>query len=630
MVGYAQDSGRQWRRTAEFGIVPSLNDPGADRLGDSATSPDARLTHIQANIDDGRYEAALAALAPLLDRGGDDAAFLKAGAIAAVACLDGRPLLPDWPERDRDALLLALIEQPGADPSPPALHHHIVSQHSAGIDVIDAIAIALRPTIERRLAQGEPERNLVLLLLLLRDSIDWIAQDRLSGWHRRYFAAFRYDDLAIPYNLMFEPRRFRANREDVRALGVNDPANPPANHLFASWLTDSPVTARPIALGRDSPSDREALHSLAVHAANPGQAPSLQIAALAEEVARTRATLRTACAGHEAGWSDRLLTARSWQVLQAARCAIAGKAPFVAKAGRRLKVAICVSGQLRGYRAALASWRRNLLPGIEPHIFVHSWRKIGRAGAEPSRSTLPFAGPTFTERYRTICHDMGLAAFRERYPTLFRGLDDGGTVGEAMLERVYRTPHIVLDDDGVAPFAGWSNQQKMHAKIEACFDMAVAQGDYDLIVRLRPDKPIGLIGFSWASLLRVCRSRPQIFADHAMGVHFATLMIGDQFAISAPEPMAVYSRTASLYDRFASHGLLRMPAELTGHLSLAQMCWLHDIAVGRLPMRFGALQDPERMAAADIDECLRADAAGRMDRIDRLMIDAIAADLKAA
>ena len=112
----------------------------------------------------------------------------------------------------------------------------------------------------------------------------------------------------------------------------------------------------------------------------------------------------------------------------------------------------------------------------------------------------------------------------------------------------------------LTPFTDWSNQDKMHAKIEACFSLVADSGrEYDLILRIRPDKPIKLVAFDPWQLRRICHERPVLFADYAADLNYANPMIGDQFAIGAPRPMQIYSSTRTIYPKLALNGLLKCP-----------------------------------------------------------------------
>jgi hypothetical protein len=187
---------------------------------------------------------------------------------------------------------------------------------------------------------------------------------------------------------------------------------------------------------------------------------------------------------------------------------------------------------------------------------------------------------------------------------------------------------VKLDEEQHAPFNAWSNQQKMHAKIESCFETALASGpDYDFVIRIRPDKPIRALAFGWSDLRKLCRISPTIFTDLAGGVHYGNLMVGDQFAIGTPEAMRIYAETWTTYPKLAQFGLMRCETGFQGHCSIAQVCWLHGVAVRRIPIAFGALQEAEPLGSRAILEHLSSDAAGRMDEIDAGLIAAITRDL---
>ncbi len=285
-------------------------------------------------------------------------------------------------------------------------------------------------------------------------------------------------------------------------------------------------------------------------------------------------------------------------------------------------MAVCVSGQLRGYRAAHQTWERSLLAAADCDLYVHTWSNVGRSSAEGFRSTLPFAGAGFSDAYRSVALAVGFDEVKDRYPTLFARLERSEHVDAAELSAFYGTDHVVVDDDRTEAFDDWSNQDKMHWKIQAAHELVTNSGqEYDLIVRVRPDKPIVFTAFAWRDLLEVCTRSATILADGPSGVHYAKLVIGDQFAIGSPEAMAIYSRTYSLYPELAAAGLYQCPEELSGHSSLAQVCWVHGIDVRRAPMKFGSLQEVSPLGEAEVLECIEADAAGRMDTSDGALFE---------
>jgi hypothetical protein len=296
---------------------------------------------------------------------------------------------------------------------------------------------------------------------------------------------------------------------------------------------------------------------------------------------------------------------------------------------RRPRVAICISGQLRGFRKAFSTWRRKLLPGIDHDIFVHAWKHIGNSGAEPFRYVLPFDGEAFTAAYREQCLRLSHETVMLRYPALFASLSSSGVVTEDELRRHYATDFVVLENDSEQRFAGLSNSQKMHYKIHACSSLAAGTGkSYDLVIRLRPDLPISHVGFGWRDLMRRTRSELLIMADSAAGVHYGNIMMGDQFAIGAPDSMRAYADTYAIYPSLAAQRLFKLPATTTGHVSLAYVCWLHGIKIERVPIKWLPLMDPQDLSSSAILVAVKKDAEGRDDSWDRAIIASIEKDMQ--
>jgi hypothetical protein len=214
-----------------------------------------------------------------------------------------------------------------------------------------------------------------------------------------------------------------------------------------------------------------------------------------------------------------------------------------------------------------------------------------------------------------------------RYPTLFAVLRDGGTVTPVEISEVYATDHVVVEDDNAPEFGGWSNSQKMHYKLAAAQDLVRQAGaDFDLILRLRPDKEIGLAAFAWSDLIAAAQE-PAIFADISFGCHYGNPMIGDQMAIGLPEAMAVYASTVRLMPRLQDQGFYRCDDGFIGHKSLALSLWHAGVAVRRLPVKMGRLLEAATMDSPRIADCLAVDAVGRQDQMDQALLEAVRRDL---
>ena len=500
------------------------------------------------------------------------------------------------------------------------------------------------------------------MMLLVRNALgSWVSQKEISDLHIERFRTFSLSDLVLPYSCMFERNssmfernQFVRNREDLAlVIGNSTRARPFLEDLsllqiiILEWLFKTNLADRAGGDIRNFLSSRltnqprgsdefAAAKSLLVRhgwrpmASDPSFLTTLGLGTeLAELVASVDAARNEIqpLAPARRSLGLRLFHNRGWQGLQVIKLLAAKRVPFIRRRRRKPRAAICISGQLRGYEATFPTWKQTLLPLLEYDIFVHSWTRIGRSGAEPWRYELPFEGAVFTERYREICREIGFEAVKERYPSFFKGISETSWTSESALATFYGSDNVRLDDESQAPFTDWSNQDKMHAKIEACFSLVADSGrEYDLILRIRPDKPIKLVAFDPWQLRRICHERPVLFADYAADLNYANPMIGDQFAIGAPRPMQIYSSTRTIYPKLALNGLLKCPHALRGHVSLAQVCWTHGISVERAPIRFDKLQEPAAIPRNMIRKLLDQDARNRRDAIDRLLIDATAAD----
>jgi hypothetical protein len=353
-------------------------------------------------------------------------------------------------------------------------------------------------------------------------------------------------------------------------------------------------------------------------------APALKLAADALAAAR-RTVAAEAASGDTAAIAR--LEQRPRQLAAVAINHARVRLPVLARLRRRPRIALCISGQLRGFRKAWATWRP-LLAGVDATIFVSSWRRIGHGTPEPFRYVLPFEGEAFSRAYKAVGAELGLEGLQARYPRLFAALDRSGTVAESDLAALYRTPHVMLDDETQPAFAAMSNSEKMYHKIERCFQMASATGEtFDLVVRLRPDKPVRFAAFDWGDMIAALRARPALYCETAMGVHYGAILMGDQVAIGLPQTSLVYAETSSRTPPIAATAPYRMEPHLWGHTSVAQLCWMNDIEVRKVPIKFGPFQEAEPLAARTIRDALAEDTDGRMDAIDRQLVAGNRADL---
>ncbi len=507
--------------------------------------------------------------------------------------------------------------------------------------------------IEPRLSEGCETMADVLALLLAREHIQASnAQALIKACHHRWITRLDAESLKLPYNFMFHAALHPSNQTELHAWL----AEPEVRQAFASNPDLRPLLSMQWASGapllpairdwreRAIDMDDRAPHDSAVGALklallkiwpdldepfrlslmlNPWSEAFIR---LTQALLESRQQLASAPGHNDATHLKRL--ASPWhQRLEAGKTLAAATVGLKRK--RKPKVAICVSGQLRGYQQAFRTWQRTLLSQFDADVFVHTWSKVGRANPDPVRYVLPFEGSHFNAAYRKVCGEQGYGAVKDLYPTLMRKVTDSTPLTAEALRRTYGDhAHVVIDDESSPQFAGMSNQEKMHHKIWACDQLMRRHSlGHDLVIRIRPDKAIRHTGFDANTLKNACHSGAVLFADHAPGFQFGTLMMGDQFAVGRDDVMRAYASAWSLCPLMHEAGVYNCQSAFTGHVSLAHVCWLQDIAVIKAPISFGSLLEAQAMHTLDIIECLAADAAGRTHAADQLLMQAAQADL---
>lgn len=622
---------------------------------DAALSPDTALESAAAKKAAGAHVDALREIGALLiDHPGDPRLYREGFEALSAAAAAGE--LTRWNEPEKEALYRRLVLQEGCDARPRIFHHGLaglVTARSPGI--VRAIAADAAPVLRRMLeeaGEGTPGERAVLLWLLVVRGLapEGLLPADLGARHAAAFPSFEPQDLALPYSVKFNAEHFGQNRDEIVAAWAGPRALDPAaglrltHLLLLEWLAQrrlfvSPDNGDLLDALRDrlgpaaTAEDRAAGRSLILRHWRPGgrlTAEALAGTGIGAEVVEAAAGLARPARPDADSRARKRVEDRKRQAFHAARHRVAAQLPFVTRGERRVRVALCVSGQMRGWRAALDSWRRTFLNQVDCDIYIHTWARIGQPPAQHFRSVLPFAGEAFTEAWRRIGTLESYDGMQARYPSLFAALANSGTVEADDLRRAYGATDVVVEDEESPRFAGFSNQDKMHYKIHAAHRLASESGrDYDLMLRIRPDLPVRLIGFDWRDMVRASRAEPVLFAEGGMGVHYGGLLMGDQMAIAAPDVMSVYAGTWERHRNLGQLGLWHFPEKLAGHVSLAQTCWLHGFRIGRVPIRCGGLLAAAPVPMSVVHAALRADSEGRADGMDRDLLAAAAADIGA-
>ena len=283
----------------------------------------------------------------------------------------------------------------------------------------------------------------------------------------------------------------------------------------------------------------------------------------------------------------------------------------------RLRIALCLSGQMRGYRHAAPTWRHLGLDGHDVSVLVHTWQEVGRRLPDPEipPSVQRLFGDTlFAQTFIRLGQRHGLAALQQAYPRFFAALAADNQVQPADLQAVFGPDVVYAIEDGQAPDrAGMSNQERMHYKIEAAqalgLELARLQGDFDLMIRLRPDKLVrpGPATVDWHQVLHDSASQRRVFTEDGIGLREG-LVMGDQFAAGTPEVMTAYAGAWSLTALAREQGWHQFPTVLRGHTTLAFTCLYNGLRVSRLPgADFGPMAEDAQIDLPSLRRMLAAD-----------------------
>jgi len=307
----------------------------------------------------------------------------------------------------------------------------------------------------------------------------------------------------------------------------------------------------------------------------------------------------------------------------------------IARRERPLRIACCVSGQLRGFRQAFPTWSALGLDGHAVDFYVHAWRAIGLKPPVSPPGTRCLPGHLGLA-LRGLLQSNPPAALIARYPAFYRHFLEGpardqATVAAEELESFYGARRAVVEDDAAPPFAAYTNPMKMYYKIWACHRLMEESGErYDLVLRLRPDKTLLPLGpVDWPALLADVEQSDALYADGDL-VGFqplAGLAIGDQFAAADPQRMGVYASAWRFTPLAAARRLAPFPAAFQGHVNLTFMTFLHGIRVKAFrAVRFGPLLEYAALTPAQARDLLAPDLA-RGDEMDEVLAQALDRDL---
>lgn len=291
----------------------------------------------------------------------------------------------------------------------------------------------------------------------------------------------------------------------------------------------------------------------------------------------------------------------------------------------RLKIALCVSGQLRDYQRAFASWEHLQLQDHQVDYYIHTWRATGmRLPNRVQHANRGLSGQ-FLETYILALKAYGFATIETLYPHFIQTFRCYGQVCLEQMRQVYgEQAVIVIEEEDV--LTTLSNQHKMLYKIQACYQSIPNPEQYDLIIRIRPDLIIqpAKMRVSWPDIWLYCQKYHALLTN-GQGSTMGSLgfVINDQISISIPKIAGIYAHTYQ--DRACNPTLTH---EMAFPLLGAQM-YTHGIRVHQIPALYHAeLADLAPLSATEVYALITQDLVARPSHpVDELFLAALQADL---
>ena len=307
-----------------------------------------------------------------------------------------------------------------------------------------------------------------------------------------------------------------------------------------------------------------------------------------------------------AGWTKTWVTA----ALNGAEGKLNTSSPGTPK---KLNIALCVSGQLRGFRNAHSTWK-NL--GLENHnvdTYVHTWKNIGVRFPDPNwrpHVERRFKDQKFITSYIKLCANYGIQEIQKLYPSIF-STDTGDYVAsEEMLKEVYgENCTVKIDDETDQKFSAFSNQDKMYYKIMECFKLATRPNKhYDLVIKIRPDILIGEgTTIDWENVYKSCYNDNIVFSETPPLLK-ENIFIGDQIGISTLDIGKTYSECYLYHEHAKNQKILGVPGVRTGHYTLAWTLLLNGIKSEQLKsVKWGGLSDVQKLDNEQILDLIERD-----------------------
>ena len=294
---------------------------------------------------------------------------------------------------------------------------------------------------------------------------------------------------------------------------------------------------------------------------------------------------------------------------------------------KRLRIALCVFGQLRDFASAHGSWDVLRLNEHHVHVFVNTWRQTGMRLPDAETGSgcdRVFKHIPFVRAYQRAGFLYGNSVLRTRYPGLHAALSCGREIQEHELLNVYgHDAQCVIEDDlGEAFGADPGNQRRMFRKMRGALQMMKNSGEsFDLCILIRPDLLLHAPD-NRVDLLEMARTaavQPLVFNDGL--VVNTSLFLDDALAIGRPDVIDAFADV----ETFTQSAYWQAPTRLLAHRSIAFNALARGLRpVPLLGFRMHGFASEVVLTREQIHSALMKDIPqGALTDLDQLLLSAL-------
>lgn len=304
----------------------------------------------------------------------------------------------------------------------------------------------------------------------------------------------------------------------------------------------------------------------------------------------------------------------------------------VQHSNKKLDIAICISGQLRGFEQVFPS----IMNAFDFHnhntqLFVHTWKNIGRRFPYPDHAVRTFSGK-FLSAYLVVFN--GREHLQRCYPNLYTLITSSSSVTEEQLKNFYKTQHIALEDDTLPPFESFSNLAKMLYKIHKSYQMTIPY-HFDLMLWIRPDVQLHVPSqLSLKNIYEISCSQKALLSTLEGYVRFESFTlygysIDEVLLIGTPELMRIHANTYNdMQNIFWKKQAYSCPPNFAGHVSREFQLFAHGVKIKPLSNISYSFMDPQKLSIDSIYEALKKDTKIRaLTEDDKLLLKACEEDM---